>query len=106
MDNLIDRKVLLREMEELYNKRAVDVYMTGDKEIRVSWNDAVYLVTIAPTIEVEPTKHGHWIRLNGDSRFMCSVCKWKENVPTCNGEPTIWDYCPSCGARMDGGEND
>ena len=31
---------------------------------------------------------------------MCSVCKWKENVPKIMGEPTVWDYCPSCGARM------
>lgn len=51
-------------------------------------------------------KHGYWIRLNGDSRFMCSVCKGKENVPTCNGEPTIWDYCPNCGVRMDRWKNE
>ena len=44
-----------------------------------------------------------WCGDKGDSRFMCSVCKSKENVPTCMGEPTIWDYCPSCGARMKGG---
>ncbi len=48
--------------------------------------------------------HGSWIdlHLQGDSRFMCSVCKWKEHVPTCMGKPTVWEYCPSCGARMDG----
>lgn len=56
--------------------------------------------------EIQRVKHGRWIRRNGDSRFMCSVCKCKENVPTCNGEPTIWDYCPNCGAQMDEVEND
>ena len=63
------------------------------------------MIDAQATVEAE-IKHGHWIRLNGDSRFMCSVCKWKENVPTCNGEPTIWDYCPSCGARMDEVDNE
>ena len=52
-------------------------------------------------------KHGKWIDLHpqGDSRFMCSVCKWKEHVPTCMGKPTVWEYCPSCGSRMDGDGN-
>ena len=56
---------------------------------------------------LDERKHGKWIDLylQGDSRFMCSVCKWKEHVPTCMGKPTVWEYCPSCGARMDG-END
>lgn len=67
----------------------------------ISYNAFASLVRRQPTVEAEPTKHGRWIRLNGDSRFMCSVCKGKENVPTCNGEPTIWDYCPNCGTRMD-----
>ena len=56
---------------------------------------------------VDEQKHGRWIdlRQEGDSRFMCSVCKWKEHVPTCMGKPTVWEYCPSCGARMDGDDN-
>lgn len=52
MANLIDRKVLLREMEKLYNERAVEAAMTGNRACGVTWNDAVYLVTIAPTIDV------------------------------------------------------
>ena len=47
---------------------------------------------------------GEWVKTEGDSRYMCSVCKVHQDyVPTCMGEPTIWDYCPSCGARMKGG---
>lgn len=55
-----------------------------------------------PTADVAEARHGRWIWKGeeGDSRFMCSVCHCKENVPTCNGDPTIWDYCPNCGARM------
>ena len=48
-------------------------------------------------------KHGKWIWKGeeGDSRWMCSECKCKEYVPTCNGVPDIWEYCPNCGARME-----
>ena len=63
------------------------------------------LIDEAPTIDAVPVRHGKWTRDYesswGDSRFMCSVCHCKESVPTCNGEPTIWDYCPNCGAKMD-----
>lgn len=56
-----------------------------------------------PAAYVREVRHGRWIWKGGegDSRFMCSVCHCKEDVPTCNGEPTIWDYCPNCGSRMD-----
>lgn len=53
-----------------------------------------------PPADVRPVVYGQWERLHGDSRFMCSVCKGKENVPTIMGEPTVWDYCPNCGAHM------
>lgn len=59
-----------------------------------------------PPSDVRPVVRGHWERVEGDSRFMCSVCKSKEHVPTIMGQPTVWDYCPNCGAWMKGGESD
>jgi hypothetical protein len=61
------------------------------------------MIDSAPTVDAEPVRHGKWIWKgeDGDSRWMCSECKCKEYVPTCNGVPNIWDYCPNCGARMD-----
>lgn len=98
MSNYIDRKALLREMEELYNKRAVDAYMTGDKEIRVSWNDAVYLVTVAPTVEAEPVKHGRWLPSDkGDGIYTCSECGFVRDAYVLEEKA----FCPHCGAPMD-----
>jgi len=81
-------------------QEAIDAvyYATGDGDKADFCADVIRSV---PPADVEPVRHGRWERLVGDSRFMCSVCKCKEDVPTCNGEPTIWDYCPSCGARME-----
>lgn len=52
----------------------------------------------APTIEVEPIRHGHWnvIDQAEPRRYGCSRCKrmrW-----------TTENYCPYCGAKMDEGE--
>ena len=44
-----------------------------------------------------PVRHGRWIALH-DEFCACSICKY----PVC----LMWDqtnYCPNCGARMDGG---
>ena len=52
-----------------------------------------------PTIEAEPVRHGRWIEgtSRGSYSIYCSYCgSHKETIcPT--------DYCPNCGARMDGG---
>lgn len=61
------------------------------------------LLLNAPTIDVEPVRHGHWIAFNvintkdcsSKIRYMCSKCGRYEDEQ----EP----YC-NCGAKMDGDE--
>ena len=49
----------------------------------------------APVIDAVPVKHGEWTVINGC--VSCSVC----------GEPNMeWNYCPNCGAKMNGGKDD
>lgn len=97
----IDADALMRAMYERAFETDGDTMWQSGCWVRYRAIEEV--VKEQPTIE--PRMKGKWIRLEGDSRFMCSVCRWKENVPTCNGEPTIWDYCPSCGAGMRGEQN-
>ena len=54
-----------------------------------------------PTIEAEPVKHGRWIN-EPNCWYRCSVCG--EHYPSTRGYMN-YNYCPHCGARMDGGEN-
>ena len=56
-----------------------------------------------PAADVAPVKHGRWIEHKHfnhdhyiDSTYECSECKVEE--------PLTSDYCPNCGARMDGGK--
>ena len=50
----------------------------------------------APTVDAEPVRHGKWIVENEES-IRCSEC--------CFNRANIkmpLDYCPKCGAKMDG----
>ena len=69
----------------------------------ISYVDVCTAIDEQPTIDAEHVRHGKWIWKgeDGDSRWMCSECKCKEYVPTCNGVPDIWHYCPNCGCRVD-----
>lgn len=61
--------------------------------------------------DVVEVVHGHWISIWEDGyanefivyeEFECSRCGCVHHA---DGEPT-WDYCPHCGARMDGGDEE
>lgn len=57
----------------------------------------------APAADVAPVRHGHWIE---DHDYLkcpeCSVMvKWDFTFFDIGN----WDYCPNCGAKMDGGDN-
>ena len=54
-----------------------------------------------PAATVAPVRHGHWVKEKPDVliHWHCSVCKncYYLEEPNAN-------YCPNCGAKMDGGE--
>lgn len=57
-----------------------------------------------PTADVVEVKHGEWLEVDSDVGWelvRCSLCG-KENC-LCDGEDRT-DYCPYCGAKMDGKE--
>ena len=50
--------------------------------------------------DVTPVVHGQWI--SAFDEILCSVCKRSWNY-TYNDTDTF-NYCPNCGAQMDGGD--
>ncbi|MGN0800700.1 MAG: hypothetical protein ACI4NU_09770 [Christensenellales bacterium] len=61
-----------------------------------------------PAADVAPVRHGRWISLTdcANAGVYCSECKkkvWKEDYAPCNRKNKLRsNYCPNCGARMDG----
>ena len=62
--------------------------------------------------DVAPVVHGRWISwekagncVPSPDRHECSVCHDAAQVLV-NGFELLSDYCPNCGAKMDGGDSD
>ena len=64
-----------------------------------------------PTVDAVEVVHGHWVSLTDCSNagVYCSVCNkkvWKEDYAWCNRKNKLRsNYCPNCGAKMDGDGN-
>ena len=63
-------------------------------------DDAMYLLDHIHAADVAPVVHGRWLCVDTDTEhfFLCNRCKKKE----------FWEsnYCPNCGCRMDGGDDE
>ena len=47
-----------------------------------------------------------WVKLPckvGPPLFGCSLCRWCDDDTT-TGSTSVYNYCPNCGAKMDGKE--
>nr|DAR12535.1 MAG TPA: TFIIB zinc-binding [Caudoviricetes sp.] len=60
-----------------------------------------------PAADVAPVVHGRWEyipqTLNTLSQLRCPFCGWWSLDPSIDG---TYNYCPNCGAKMDGGDTD
>ena len=76
-----------------------DYYSLG---ARNQYNGDRLAIETIPSADVEPVRHGRWIndRWEDDVNYhTCNACGVEIRV-------TYFDnYCPNCGARMDGDEN-
>lgn len=83
----------------------------------VAYDSAINALRNVPAADVAPVMHGVWIPVHESEisgwnpevagidpigGYICSACK-NEAVYDCNDKFVLSDYCPWCGARMDGG---
>lgn len=116
MSDLISKKALIKailierdkyplEVEERYSF-GVKVPCKFNQALRGGIRKCLNLIENAPTIDAESVRHGYWIKptvIDGRAFNIphCSVCN---EVPCGVDEHT--NYCPHCGAKMDGGSNE
>lgn len=65
--------------------------------------NAFLQLDMIPAADVAPVVHGYNLDKEWPSLFQCSVCKWScsDTIP---GDTAEYNYCPNCGAKMDGGK--
>lgn len=74
-------------------------------------NQIIDLFDDLPTADVQPVKRGKWEQLvskqsglNYEVGARCSCCN-EHTVTICICEAMPFEFCPHCGARMDGDNN-
>ena len=79
--------------------RPIDADALLKKDEWLTWDgdsyNVVHVIDVlcAPTLDVEPVRHGYWIE-GRDGSCMCSECGKVSRYE-------IGYYCPNCGAKMD-----
>lgn len=72
-----------------------------------AYNDLAEDFHSIPAADVAPVVHGRWEytpqTFNTLGQIRCPFCAWWSLDPSIDG---IYKYCPNCGAKMDGGDND
>lgn len=63
---------------------------------------ALAMLKEEPVADVAPVVHGVWVcvnKIDPISGYRCSKCRRRVGFD-------LTPYCPNCGAKMDGGDND
>ena len=92
MGDLISRKAMLEaidERERIAKKYVPDIQ---DDELRPTLQSIREFVNNRPAVDAEPVRHGRW-----EHGLQCPFCNQIDHTKP--------NYCPNCGAKMDGEDN-
>lgn len=98
MADFISREAAIKVIQD-YGKGAISDGMTALDPV----DDIVSLARAMEWLDaadVAPVRHGQWLPTESPFMAECNDCS------ECGLRIVIgldWDYCPSCGAKMDGG---
>lgn len=86
-------------MDEYIEREAAIRVVNGQSSLTMTRSGLIDSISKLPVADVAPVVHGRWLYVDTDTDqfFLCNRCKKKE----------YWEsnYCPNCGAKMDGGAN-
>lgn len=92
MAEYIEREALLEDIQAAVENGGMGSMVAGALK---------RYVTRVPAADVAQVRHGRW-EWDTEDIYRCSNCAEKSHVKEVMGHPE-WDFCPNCGAKMDGG---
>lgn len=130
MDEFISREATIKRVEEVYCVGCNSYH--GVRCRACGTGDAIDLIEDAPAADVVPVVHGRWILEAHDEMVNYRWNVTAECSECCDEQKEIWsgffpnvpppiardvalvsaesvklsNYCPNCGAKMDGGDSD
>ncbi len=98
---LIDANDALERLKKAEQGMVV-VSMVGCKAVPM--HGVIEFIKTRPTVDAVEVVHGEWVQIGYDKamdRISCSCCKEYWNI--LDNDTDTFNYCPNCGAKMDGG---
>ena len=88
-DEYISREAALTALQDS------DLFNTTERQLRA--------IRELPAADVAPVRHGEWeivVGSNGKEYMVCTCCRVSQDLTG------VFTYCPNCGCRMDGGDDE
>ena len=104
MAEYIEREALMRRIKEIHCAEC-DSY--HGVRCRACWvDDTLDYIDSEPAADVAPVRHGRWI--DKGEYAVCTECGGRSGTQYDGVEPIplMTQFCPNCGAKMDGGVED
>lgn len=95
-DDMISRQATIKWVKtecNPYGKPTLD-FESGEKVIK----------HLKQMRAINPVEHGKWISVPSKRARICSVCGCDEPYKFADKDANVFNYCPHCGAKMDGNE--
>ena len=88
-----------------------DRVMTVRPGSKLEWviRSYAYAIDGASEVDAAPVVHGRWIEIEdscGDCHYQCTECGEEWNLDAGTPAENNMNYCPNCGAKMDGKRRD
>lgn len=99
----IDRAALTEQLRTIMTR----YFAQGRVDVAKDYNWAITVLDSAPAADVAEVVHGQWIDgaedfTCGNHNAECSICRCYVSWDGCDED---FNYCPNCGAKMDGGND-
>lgn len=90
-------------MDEYIEREA---FIEAVKDIPMWGSVAAMFADGIPTADVAPVVHGRWVSVAGKRDRICSRCLRNEPYKNAADDAEVFEFCPHCGAKMNGGDSD
>lgn len=92
----VDVEILAKDVEQTLN--AINNKIFYD-DLKIALEVVLRWLRAESAADVQEVRHGEWIHYADCGVTCCSNCNW--SIEECYNS----NYCPYCGCKMDGGEN-
>ena len=90
--------------EYIERETAIKALMNdAPEQVWYSREDAADCIRYMDAADVAPVRHGRWeivVGSDGKEYMVCTGCRKQQDLTG------VFSYCPNCGCRMDGGDDE